>query len=182
MDTLDNVDSKCENAEVPMTALKAVLFSRVVAKKEIKQSTATNGTFHLFLRNEVNKALMGEAPTAEAMQSWARDRKGVWAIQSTAKILQMTIPTLELLHEVFSHYSPVKLPREGRRPTGHPIYDEAQAMAALIKGPWALHNLRCEERQLIALMFVMASGRDGCRPSGSPIRRKEAAGAKGSRH
>ena len=173
MDSLDNVDSKCENANAPMTALKAILFSRVVAKKEIEQSTASNGTFHLFLKDEVNKALMGESPTAETMRSWATDEKGIWAVQATAKILEMTMPILELAREVFSHYKPGELPRERQRPTGHPTFDAAQAMAALIKGPRARYDLRCEERQLIALMFVMASeagidGRDECWPSGSP--------------
>ena len=81
--SLDNVDSKCQNDEAPMAALKAVLFSRVVAKKEIEHAEATNSSFHLFLRNEVN----GKPPTAAEMQGWATDRKGIWAIESTRKIL-----------------------------------------------------------------------------------------------
>ena len=98
----------------------------------------------------MNSTLIGKPPAAAEMRGWAKDRKGIRAIEATKKILSWTMPVISLLREEFLRHEPGRKPRERERPPGRSMMDAAQKLAGRIRSPGAQRNLGCKQRQLIA--------------------------------
>ena len=156
MRAFGNIDSACENEEAPMVALKTALFSRIVGKKEIERAEAAAEEVVLFYKNEVNDALRGELPTRNEMRAWRKQPKGMWAIRATDKFLSMTMDQADIVTEAFTRYRPGASWVKTTVPaTGDMGMQEAMATAVMLKSPRAQVELKCEERQLLALLLIL---------------------------